>query len=106
MLGSSSTMSTRGEVVAVTVFSYFEHAPVTRSASNQIEGEQPMTSSFKRFGLGLGGSLIALALTAAVYASTQNTANGPAPFMRQRPPFGAMGGPGAFAPLGALASRL
>src|SRR5947209_4431208 len=98
MLGSSSTMRMRGEPDGVTVFSYFGHVAVTGFPSNRIEGEQPMTSIFKRFGLGLGGSLIALGLTAGVYASTQNTANGQTPFMGRRPPFAAMGG--SFAPLG------
>src|SRR5262249_50292229 len=105
MFGSSSTTSTRGAGFAI-VFSRPRHGAATRLPSNRAEGDHPMTTTFHRFALGAGGTLIALGLAGVVYASTQNTAGGPGPFMGQRPPFARAGGMGPFAPLRRLAARL
>lgn len=65
-----------------------------------------MTRTVQRFGLGLGATLIALGLSAAVYASTQNTAAGPGPFRGRRALVARLGAGARFAPLARLASRL
>lgn len=64
-----------------------------------------MTTTIRRFGLGLGAFVMALGLGAAVYASTQNTAGGPGPFSGRR--LLNRLGPGArFGALRMLGSRL
>lgn len=54
-----------------------------------------MQNTFRQFSLSLGAGLAALALTAGMYAASQdpNTSGGPGPFMGRRggPPMGGMG---------------
>jgi periplasmic protein CpxP/Spy len=59
-----------------------------------------MTTTIRRFGLGLSAAVLALGMTAAVYAFTQNTAGGQAPFMGRGPMAG------IFPPLQRIATRL
>jgi periplasmic protein CpxP/Spy len=61
-----------------------------------------MTTLVRRFGLGLGAALVVLGAIAAVHASSQNTAAGPAPFMGHRNARGMGGG----LPFGRLAGQL
>jgi Spy/CpxP family protein refolding chaperone len=65
-----------------------------------------MTKAAQRFGLGLSAAVIALGLSAGVYASTQNTAQGPGPFRGRRPLLARLAAGARVAPLGKLASRL
>ncbi len=52
-----------------------------------------MSTTVRRYGLGVGTALVALGITAALYASTQNTADGPPPFIGRGGPMAARGGP-------------
>ena len=61
-----------------------------------------MTTTIRRFGLGLGGALVVLGAIAAVHASAQNTAGAPGAFMGHRGARGIGGG----LPLGRLAAKL
>ena len=63
-----------------------------------------MTDRFRQLTLVVAASAIAVATAAGLYASSQNTAGGPPPFMGRGAPFGGMAGP--FGPLRMLASRL
>ena len=65
-----------------------------------------MTKAAQRFGLGLSAAVIALGLSAAVYASTQNTAQGPGPFRGRRPLLTRLATGGRAAPMARLARRL
>lgn len=62
-----------------------------------------MTDRFRRMTLGVGAILIASGMAAALYASPQNTADQPGPFMGRRAPFA---GPGLFWPMQMMAKRL
>src|SRR5215212_6277631 len=95
MWGSSSTTRTGG---AVTVFSQLRHIAAIHVPSNQTEGERTMTT-VKRFGLGIGAALVAVGVSAGVYASAQNTNGDPRPFSGRRGPAGP-GGPGFGGPMG------
>ena len=53
----------------------------------------------KRFGLGIGAALVAVGVSAGVYASAQNTNGDPRPFSGRRGPAGP-GGPGFGGPMG------
>ena len=53
----------------------------------------------KRFGLGLGAAILAVAVSAGVYVSAQNTNGDPRPFSGRMGP-GGPGGPGRGGPLG------
>ena len=57
-----------------------------------------MTATVKRMALGVGAGVIALGVTAGLYASVQNTSQDPPPFRGQGGPgrFGGPGGPGRF----------
>ena len=63
-----------------------------------------MTRTIQRFGIGIAAALLALATGIAVYASTQNTAQGDVPFSGAR--HGRGPGFGPFLPLGRMAAQL
>ena len=63
-----------------------------------------MNDRFRRMILGVGATVIAVGTAAALYASSQNTAQGPRSFMGRRGPFAGLAGP--FGPLRRIASRL
>jgi len=50
-------------------------------------------TTVRRYGLGVGTALIAIGITAALYASAQNTAGGPPAFIGRGGPMAAHGGP-------------
>jgi protein CpxP len=84
--------STRG----VIDLSPFVHVLVTPFLSNQLEGAHAMNRTMTRIALGVGAGLIALGVTAGVYAAAQdqNTSQPP-------PPFSGRGmGPGRGGPMG------
>jgi len=59
-----------------------------------------MTTSVRRFALGIGASLLALGVSAGVFASAQNTSQDPPPFRSGGP--GRWGGPGRGGPGGPM----
>lgn len=63
-----------------------------------------MTERFKRMALGVGAAVIAVGTAAALYAFSQNTAQGPRPFMGRRAPMAGLAGP--LGPMRMIASRL
>ena len=46
-----------------------------------------MTEQFRRITLGVGAAVLAVGTAAALYASSQDTADGPRSFMGRRGPF-------------------
>ena len=61
-----------------------------------------MTTSVRRFALGIGASLLALGVSAGVYASAQNTSQDPPPFRSGGPGGPGRGGPGQGGPGGPM----